>query len=78
MTLQDLEKVAAIGKRFMTRADFVGMYRTSHVTLSKYINAGDIAVHLIGTNIYIDADEAFAVLRKPPLRHSSHVPDLFS
>jgi hypothetical protein len=78
MTLQAALEQRPTEKRFMTRADFVGMYRTSHVTLAKYINSGDIAVHLIGTNIYIDADEAFAVLRKPPLRHSSHVPDLFS
>ena len=78
MTLQDALEQRPTEKRFMTRSDFVGMYRTSHVTLAKYINSGVISVHLIGTNIYIDADEAFAVLRKPPLRHASLINDLFS
>jgi hypothetical protein len=78
MTLQDTLEQRPKEKRLMTRSDFVGMYRTAHMTLSKYINSGDIAVHLIGTTIYIDADEAFKVLRKPPLRHASLIKDLFS
>jgi hypothetical protein len=54
------------------------MYRTANTTLAKYINSGDIEVHVIGTTIYIDADEAFIALRKPTLRHAPPIADLFS
>jgi hypothetical protein len=62
----------------MTRSDFVGMYRVAHTTLAKYIKSGDIEVHLIGTTIHIDADEALEATGHPPLRHSTPLPDLFS
>ncbi len=78
MTLQDTLEKRQTERRLMTRSDFVGMYRTAHTTLSKYINSGEIEVHLVGTTIYIDADEAFIALRKPPLRHASPINDLFA
>jgi hypothetical protein len=64
-------------KRMMTRADFVAMYRVSFSTLAKYIQSGDVALHLHGRNILLDADEAFAALGNPPLRRSAPT-DLFA
>jgi hypothetical protein len=79
MTMSEqLEKPST--KRLMTRMDFVGMYRASHSTLMKYIRSGDIELHLVGTTLYVDADEALAALGNPPLRHAvPTIPnDLFS
>jgi hypothetical protein len=78
VTLQDTLEKRPTEKRLMTRSDFVGMYRTVNTTLAKYINSGDIEVHVIGTTIYIDADEAFIALRKPTLHHAPPIADLFS
>jgi hypothetical protein len=55
-------------KKLSTRTDFVGMYKTSHTYLARHIRNGDISVHLIGTTIYIDIEEALSVLGNPPLR----------
>ena len=78
MTLQDYLEKRPDQKRLMTRSDFVGMYRVAHDTLKKHINNGNIEIHLIGTTIHIDADEALAATGNPPLRHSMPLPDLFS
>jgi hypothetical protein len=78
MTIQELERLSTTHKRLMTRSDFVGMYRCAHSTLARYIKSGDIEIHLIGTIIHIDADEALAVTGNPKLRHSSMVNDLFA
>jgi hypothetical protein len=64
--------------RLMTRSDFVGMYRVSYDTLKKHIRNGNIEIHLIGTTIHIDADEALSSMGKPPLRHASSIHDLFA
>jgi hypothetical protein len=79
MTMQ--EQVAQLSKsRLMTRADFVGMYRVSYSTLASSIQSGDVALHLHGTSLLVDADEALAALGNPPLRHSAPVVrgDLFA
>jgi hypothetical protein len=65
-------------KRLMTRSDFVGMYRVSYDILRKHIHNGNIEIHLIGTTIHIDADEALASIGNPPLRHCSRGSDLFA
>jgi hypothetical protein len=81
MTMQaQIDQLAETDKRLMTRVDFVGMYRISFSTLSKHIQNGNIALHLIGASIMIDADEALAVLGNPPLRNPAPVvrADLFA
>jgi hypothetical protein len=78
VTLQDYLEKRPDQKRLMTRSDFVGMYRVAHDTLKKHIQNGNIEIHLIGTTIHIDADEALAATGNPPLRHSSRINDLFS
>ena len=55
-------------ERLMTRTDFVGTYVTSHTTLRHHIQNSNITVHLVGTTIYIDIDDALAALGNPPLR----------
>ncbi len=80
MTMQDLEQCAAQHKRLMTRTDFVGMYRVAHASIMKHVRNGDIEIHLVGTTICIDRDEALKVLNYPPLRHAapSTSSDLFA
>jgi hypothetical protein len=74
MTMQEqLDLYPKTHKRMMTRVDFVGMYRISFASLSKQIRNGSIALHLIGSSIMIDADEALAALGNPPLRNAAPV-----
>jgi hypothetical protein len=61
VTMQELQNLA-------TRTDFVSLYKTSHTSLRENIRNGNIAVHLVGTTIYIDIAEALAALGNPPLR----------
>jgi hypothetical protein len=77
MKMQERLERPSMRNRMMTRADFVGMYRVSFSTFAKYIQSGDVALHLHVTNILLDADEALAALGNPPLRHSAPT-DLFA
>ena len=80
MSLQELETSTSTHKRLMTRSDFVGMYRAAYSTLLRHIKSGDVELHLVGTIIYIEADEALAVMGNPPLRNAAPVVrgDLFT
>jgi hypothetical protein len=78
MTQANLVEKRPTHKRLMTRSDFVGMYRVSYDTLKKHIQNGNIEIHLIGTTIHIDADEALSSVGNPPLRHNSTINDLFA
>jgi hypothetical protein len=77
MTQVNLVENRPAQKRLMTRSDFVGMYRVSYDRLKKHIQNGNIEIHLIGTTIYIDADEALASIGNPPPRQVSLINDLF-
>jgi hypothetical protein len=51
-------------KRFALRWYITKYSGYSHAIINRFIESGDIAAHLIGTQVYVDVDEALTVLSK--------------